>query len=127
MRLKEVLSATLVGRVAVLPRQKTSKKIAKPVRVPLTRHGVRLLSARPPFTVGANEASTLFSEITETLGIRRKREPGLTFHDSRATFATHMARKVDVLTLSEITRHRDINILRRKYYRESAESIAARL
>lgn len=127
MRLNEVLAAQIVGRVAILPRQKTSKKDAKPVKVPLTRHGVRLLSGNPPFTVGANEASTLFSGVTEVLGIRRKHEDGLTFHDSRATFATHAARKMDVLTLASITRHRDINLLRRKYYRETAESIAARL
>jgi integrase len=128
MRLNEVLAATLAGNVALLPRQKTSKKAPpKPVKVPLTRHGVRLLSACGPFTVGPNEASTLFSEVTEKLGIRKKKQRGLTFHDSRATFATHMARKVDVLTLAAITRHRDINILRRKYYRETAEQIAARL
>jgi integrase len=128
MRLNEVLAAKLVGSVALLPRQKTSKKEStKPVKVPLTRHGVRLLAACAPFAVGANEASTLFSELTETLGIRKRKAPGLTFHDSRATFATHMARKVDVLTLAAITRHRDINILRRKYYRETAEQIAARL
>jgi integrase len=127
MRLNEVLAAKLVGQVAVLPRQKTSKKNSGPVKVPLTRHGRRLLAKSAPFVVGPNEASTLFSDITEQLGIRRKKEPGLTFHDSRATFATLMARKVDVMTLAELTRHRDINILRRKYYRETAEQIAARL
>jgi integrase len=127
MRLNEVLAARLQGRVALLPRQKTSKKVTAPVKVPLTRHGIRLLANCPPFTVSANEASTLFSGMTETLGIRKKGEPGLTFHDSRATFCTHMARKVDVLTLSNISRHRDINILRRKYYRETAEQIAARI
>lgn len=128
MRLNEAIVAQLSGRIALLPRQKTSKKLVQaPVKVPLTRHGVRLLSRCPPFTVSANEASTLFSQITETLGIRKKGQPGLTFHDSRATACTHLARKVDVLTLSKISRHRDINILRRKYYRETAEQIAARL
>jgi integrase len=129
MRLNEVLAAKLSGSIALLPRQKTSKKVVSaPVKVPLTRQGVRLLSKSEPFIVGANEASALFSEITETLGIRRKGEKGgLTFHDSRATCLTHLARKVDVLTLSKISRHRDINILRNKYYRETAEQIAARL
>jgi len=128
MRLNEVVAATLSGGIALLPRQKTSKKaVSAPVKVPLTRPGRRLLAACPPFTVGANEASTLFSDMTEQLGIRTKGKPGLTFHDSRATALTHLARKVDVLTLSKISRHRDINILRRKYYRETAEQIAARL
>lgn len=129
MRLNEILAAKLADRIALLPRQKTSRKVvAKPVKVPLTRHGVRLLRKCPPFEVGANEASALFSDITAQLGIRTKGERGgLTFHDTRATFCTHMARKVDVLTLSKITRHRDINLLRRKYYRETEEQIAARL
>lgn len=134
MRLNEVIAARLSGSIALLPREKTSKKqVVKPVKVPLTRHGVRLLSKCPPFEVSPNEASTLFSDITEVLGIRKKsrkgarREPGLTFHDSRATACTHLARKVDVLTLSKITRHRDINLLRRKYYRETPEQISARL
>jgi integrase len=127
MRLNEVLAAKLVGPVAVLPRQKTSKKNAGPVKVPLTRHGRRLLGRSAPFVVGANEASALFNQACQQVGIRQKGEPGLTFHDSRATFATLMARKVDVLTLAELTRHRDINLLRRKYYRETAEQIAARL
>jgi len=91
------------------------------------QHGYRLLSKSEPFTVTANEASTLFSQITETLGIRKKKEPGLTFHDSRATACTHLARKMDVLTLSKISRHRDLNVLRRKYCRETAEQISTRL
>lgn len=52
---------------------------------------------------------------------------GLTFHDSRATACTHLARKMDVLTLSKISRHRDLNVLRRKYCRETAEQISTRL
>lgn len=129
MRLNEVVAARLSGQIALLPREKNSRKVvAAPVKVPLTRHGRRLLAACPPFTVGANEASVLFSEMSEQLGIRTKgQRGGLTFHDSRATALTHLARKVDVLTLSKISRHRDINILRRKYYRETAEQIAARL
>ena len=37
------------------------------------QHGYRLLSKSEPFTVTANEASTLFSQVTETLGIRKKK------------------------------------------------------
>lgn len=128
MRLNEVLAARLSGRIALLPRQKTSRKVVlKPIKVPLTRHGVRLLSASSPFTVDANEASVLFSQACQSAGIRTKGVGGLTFHDSRATACTMMARKMDVLTLASISRHRDINILRRKYYRETAEQIASRL
>jgi len=127
MRLNEVLAAKLAGPVAILPREKTSGTDPKPVKVPLTRHGRRLISNSPLFTVGANEASTLFSDLTAELGIRQKGKKGLTFHDTRATFCTLMARKVDVLTLAQLSRHRDINMLRDRYYRETAEQIAARL
>jgi integrase len=128
MRLNEVLAAKLDGSLALLPREKTSKKVVKkPVKVPLTRHGVRLLSVCPPFVVGANEASVLFSEAAKACGIREKGVDGVTFRDSRATALTLLSRKVDVLTLSRISRHRDLNVLMRKYYRESAEQIAARL
>lgn len=125
MRLAEVLSAELSGNVAILRRTKTTTP-GKPVKVPLTRHGIRLLSG-PPFTVGANEASVLFSQVCQACGVRERGKDGATFHDARATALTLLARKVDVLTLSRISRHRDINILQRKYYRESAEEIAARL
>ena len=128
MRQNEIVAATLSGSIALIPRQKTSKKVVRePVKVPLTRHGVRLLKACPPFTASANEISVLFSQACQACGIREKGKDGVTFHDARATALTLLARKVDVLTLSKISRHRDINILRRKYYRETAEEIAARL
>jgi integrase len=128
MRLNELLAAELAGNIALLPREKTSKAVVRaPVKVPLTRHGVRLMRQKPEITVGANEASTLFSQACKACGVRSKGEDGATFHDSRATALTVLARKVDVLTLSRISRHRDINILQRRYYRETAEEIAARL
>lgn len=120
MRLSEVLSAKLTGGVALLPKDKQTQD--GPVKVPLTRHGKRLLASSEPFTVGANEASTLFGKLCRELLIE-----GLTFHDARATALTHLSRKVDVLTLSKISRHRDLRILQQVYYRETAEQIAARL
>lgn len=119
MRLSEVLAADLKGVVAVLPRSKTEDA---PVKVPLARKGARLLAAYRPFTVGANEASTLFSELCDELLI-----DGLTFHDSRATALTLLSRRVDVMTLARISRHKDLKILMETYYRETAEQIAARL
>jgi integrase len=128
MRLQEVLSAELSGNVALLPREKTSKAVVRaPVKVPLTRQGVKWMKRKPEITLGANEASALFSQACQAVGVREKGEDGVTFHDTRATALTQLARKVDVLTLSRISRHRDINILQRRYYRETAEQIAARL
>jgi integrase len=119
MRLSEVLAARLDGRVAVLPKSKTERV---PVKVPLARKGAKLLAAYGPFTVNPNEASTLFSDLCDELLI-----DGLTFHDSRATALTLLSRRVDVMTLARISRHKDLKILLASYYRESAEQIAARL
>jgi integrase len=119
MRLSEVLAARLDGRVAVLPKDKTTNA---PVKVPLARKGATLIAKYAPFTVGPNEASTLFSGLCAELLIE-----GLTFHDSRASALTWLSRRVDVMTLARISRHKDLNILQSTYYRESAESIAARL
>jgi len=126
MRLKEVLQARLLGNIAVLSDTKGTKK-GQAVKVPLTRQGRRLLAKTPPFTIKPNEASALFSQICKDCNVRTKGEDGATFHDARATALTLMSRKMDVQTLQRISRHRDINILIRAYFRESAESIAARI
>jgi integrase len=119
MRLSEVLAARLEGKVAVLPKDKTTNA---PVKVPLARKGAKLLAKYAPFTVGPNEASVLFSALCDELLIE-----GLTFHDSRGSALTWLSRRVDVLTLARISRHKDLKILMSTYYRESAEQIAARL
>lgn len=126
MRLKEVLQARLSGNVALLTDTKTTKA-GQLVKVPLTRHGRRLLAGSAPFVIGENEASALFWQITVACGIREPEQDGLTFHDTRATALTLMARKVDLLTLARISRHRDIRQLSQRYYRETAEAISARL
>jgi hypothetical protein len=76
----------------------------------------------PRFEVGPNEASTLFSRLCKQNLIT-----GLEFRDSRATALTLMARKMDILTLARISRHRDLDLLRSTYYRETAEDISRRL
>lgn len=118
LRLSEILSGTYDAkrRVIVLDRTKTTGRI----EVPVTRRAARLLPAS--FTVGANEASTLFSKLTRQLLIE-----DLTFHDTRATALTLLARRMDVMTLARISRHRDLKILLNVYYRESAEDISARI
>lgn len=121
LRLQEALAAPghfdPVRRVVTLPATKTTGR----VQVPATRAAAKLLD-RPPFAVGANEASTLFAKLCRRLLIT-----GLTFHDSRATALTLLSKRVDVLTLSKISRHKDLSLLMNVYYRESAAEIAARL
>lgn len=118
MRLGEVLTGTYDERrkVFILPRTKTGGY----AEVPLTRRAVKLLPST--FTVGANEASTLFSRLTRQLLL-----DDLTFHDTRATALTLLARRVDVMTLARISRHKDLSLLLNVYYRETPEQISARL
>lgn len=122
MRLNEVLAAKVEGKVAVLVRDKTSGKASPPVKVPLARKGAALFAKYQPFTIRADICSATFSDLTDELLI-----DGLTFHDSRASALTWLSRRVDVMTLARISRHKNLKTLMESYYRESAEQIAARL
>lgn len=119
MRLQEVLMAPENfdpdRRVVTLPKSKTS---TLPTYVPIGRIAAKLL-ARPPFTVNPNTGSSLFRRLTKSLGI-----DGLNFHDTRGTALTHLSRKVDVLTLARISRHKDVRLLSTTYFRATPESIA---
>ncbi|MNR18580.1 hypothetical protein D3C85_1353140 [compost metagenome] len=86
----------------------------------MPRRAAKLFPAT--FTVGPNEASTLFSKLTKQLLIQ-----GVTFHDTRATALTLLARRMDVMTLARISRHKDLNLLLKTYYRESVEDISRRI
>lgn len=120
MRLSEILVAQVVGRVAVLPKDKTSGGVT--VKVPLARKGAELFARYAPFTIRADIASATFSDLTDELLI-----DGLTFHDSRASALTWLSRRMDVMTLARISRHKNLRTLMETYYRETAEQIAARL
>jgi integrase len=122
MRLQEVLAAPegfdQKRRVVVLQRTKTTGR----VEVPIGRIACKLLQARQPFAVNPNEASTLFAKLASKLLIK-----DLRFHDARATALTMLAKKVDVMTLAKISRHRDLKILLNTYYRATAEEIARKI
>jgi integrase len=123
MRAGEILSLTpeavnLRTRVAVL----TNTKNGDDRTVPLSRAAARLFKGWQGWTVESGSMDALFRKARDRAGIH-----GLHFHDSRAEALTRLARKVDVLTLAKISGHRDINLLSRVYYRETAEQIAPRL
>ncbi|MGJ7512327.1 hypothetical protein [Variovorax sp. GT1P44] len=122
MRMSEIVGATVVGKVAVLERDKNSGKASPPVKVPLARKGAALFAKYGPFTIRADIASATFSDMTDELLI-----DGLTFHDARASALTWLSRREDVMTLARISRHKNMKILMDTYYRESAESIADRI
>lgn len=121
MRLQEVLNAPPnfdAARRVVTVRTKTSERGEE---IPIGRIAAKLLKdAR--FTVGPNEGSTLFSKLTKSLMIT-----GRTFHDARATALTLLAKKVDVMVLARISRHKDISLLHRVYYRTTAAEIATKI
>jgi len=124
MRLKEAVMAPAhfdrARRVVDLPSTKTA---AKGEIVPLTRQGYRVMCAMPPaFDVSPFRASMLFCHLCDKLLIT-----GLQFRDARATALTLMARRMDVMTLARISRHKDLRLLISTYYRESPEAISLRL
>ena len=120
LRLQEVLAAPGLfdkkRQVVVLPPQYNKTKRTE--TVPIGRIAAKLLQ-RPAFVVGPNECSVLFSDLTASLGIE-----GLTFHDTRASALTYLSRKIDVMRLAKVSRHKDIRILQRRYYRERPEDIS---
>lgn len=125
MRLKEVLGHSFDPNrnVATLGKTKGTRAGTQ-VRIPVTRRAARAMKklSKEPFTVDPNMASTLFSKLCSQLLIE-----GLTFHDSRATALTLLSRRMDVMTLARISRHKDLKILLNTYYRETPDQIAARL
>jgi len=119
MRLSEVLRAPEnFDKKRVIVELEGSKTEAK-AKIPIGRIAAKLLD-RPPFTVGPNEGSVLFSKLCRELLIT-----DLTFHDARATGLTSLAAKVDVLTLAKISRHKNLSLLSNVYYRKTAEAISA--
>ena len=120
MRLAEVLAAPAnfdAQRQVVTIKTKTEAR----AQIPIGRIATKLISASK-FTVGPNEGSVLFSKLCRELLIE-----GLTFHDTRGTALTHLSRKVDVLTLAKISRHKDLSLLSNVYYRATAEQIAGKI
>jgi len=118
MRLAEVLQApTLYDADKRVVTLKT--KTEQVGRVPIGRIAHKMLINQPSFVVDANEGSVLFSKLCRELLIN-----GLTFHDTRATALTHLAKKVPVEVLAKISRHKDISLLVNVYYRPKASDIS---
>jgi site-specific recombinase XerD len=123
MRLKEAIEAPTgfdrQRRVVQLSSTKTAKNGET---VPLTKQAYRLMLTIKPFTVSDARASMLFCHLCNNLLIK-----DLQFRDARATALTLMARRMDVLTLARISRHKDLRLLISTYYRETPEDISKRL
>lgn len=118
MRAGEVLKAQVKGRVAHLP--KTKNGDARDV--PLSKRAVELFGKIPKgFTVSSGTLDKAFRDARD-----KAKLSGFTFHDSRATALTRLAKILNVLDLARMVGHRDPRSLM-IYYRESAEEIADKL
>jgi integrase len=130
MRAGEVIGLTreainLQSRVVRLDSHKTLET-AGVRHVPFTRHAARLLSvlcagSGPLWTINSASLDALFRKARDSCLLSH-----LHFHDSRAEALTLLSRRMDVLTLSKISGHRDLRMLQ-IYYRETPEQIAARI
>lgn len=136
MRAGEVMGLTvgavdLRRRVVTLDNHKTVKTFGTRL-VPLTPAGARLLGVLVQ-AAGKNAATRLLwlsPASLDTLYRRMARQALVAdahFHDARGTALTHMARRMDVLTLARISGHKDLSLILSTYYRESAEQVSARL
>lgn len=115
----------IAGTVAQLPA--TINKNGFKRDVPLSPEALRLLELLPPhgdapmFGISASTLDALFRKARDAALVE-----GTTFHDSRHSAITRLAKKLNVLELARMVGHRDIRQLS-VYYNESAEEIAKKL
>lgn len=111
----QVIPSTLEGRVITLPTTKTEKR----AQVPLTKQGARLCKSVKGWTINSASLDALFRKARDNTLVGNLR-----FHDARATALTILAKRVDVLVLSRISRHKNLKMLSEVYYRATASEIA---
>lgn len=91
-------------------------------RVPLSNKALALLEqVQYDFNLTARQLDSNFRKAKSIAGVS-----GVTFHDTRATAITRLAKKMDILDLARAIGHKNLQELM-TYYRESPEAIAARL
>lgn len=126
MRAGEIVGLTwdrvdLDTRVARLVHTKNGRARS----VPLSSEAVRLLQALPRadpvFGLSSSQLDVLWRKLRDRAGV-----VGLTFHDSRHSGITMLAKKLDVLSLARMVGHSDIRMLS-VYFNETAEDMAKRL
>lgn len=118
MRAGEVLSLKGVDqrrRVAHLPLTKNGNSRD----VPLSRQAIRILDRLTlPIALTATDLDALFRRARGLALIE-----GLTYHDSRHTATTMLAKKLPVMDLARVTGHSDLKQLL-KYYNPSIDALA---
>lgn len=118
--------ALVRGRTVHLPAKIVKNRVARDV--PLSRRAVELLKLLPPPAEGGTVFGITPASLDALFRKARLRAmvEGATFHDSRHTAITRLAKKLNVLDLARMVGHRDLKQLQ-VYYNESAEDMAARL
>jgi integrase len=89
--------------------------------VPLSKAARDVLPERGEgsvFNISSDSASTLFRRARIEAGVT-----DATFHDSRRTALTEMAKRMPVETLAKISGHRDLRILLNTYYAPTVEDL----
>jgi len=140
MRSGEILRiepSWIEGRVIHIPKEATKTQSKRDVA--LCDEAYRILSlvrkrgTSPIFDLQDGTRDALWRRIRDSAGLGeikdsrgRVIQEGLNFHDSRATFCTWAASKLNVLALARQTGHKNLKMLQR-YYRASAEEIAKAL
>lgn len=141
MRLQEILSLSddnveFEARVATV-KHKMQYQTGAPRRVPMQYQAVRLLRSLSDhassegrdsfFTLNSAQADRVWRARRDDLAHSLPEVGDLHIHDTRAEAITRLARRVDVFLLSRVCGIADVRLLNERYYRESAEDIAARL
>ncbi|MGX9936902.1 tyrosine-type recombinase/integrase [Advenella kashmirensis] len=116
----------LSGRVANVRTSKTRSGIRQ---VPLSRAAIEIIDRlrtangdkETVFELTTSQLDALFRKAKKTAGLE-----GFTFHDSRATAITRLAKKLEILDLAKMIGHKNLSMLM-VYYREGAEELAEKL
>lgn len=105
------------------------RKVKAGWRAEVERRGVRDSITLPTKSAASQWATKREAEILAgaVAAWPRKTVADAHFHDARGTALTHMARRMDVLTLARISGHKDLSLILSTYFRESAEQVSARL
>lgn len=128
MRLGEIVGLRwehvhLGQQFATLPDTKNGTKRD----VPLSRAAVRYLQAMQPrdagrvFTISRDVASNYFRDVRRSVGL-----DDITFHDTRHTAITRMARLLSPMELARAVGHKKLDMTLR-YYNAHASDLASRL
>lgn len=118
MRASEIAGLTeLRGNVAVILDSKNGTGRS----VPLSKKALSVW-VDGGFGLTAGSISAEFAKLTKAVGIE-----GLTFHDTRHTCATRLAKILNPYELSKMLGHKDLNMVLRVYYSQDAAETARKL